>query len=169
MKVCKEAPRMPPQSLRCLRRHCDCSQRDRRRRLVERRLLPTKGQVLQLVARLTMCPGHVDGEAHHLESCNTEAQQDGEADCSQLVWALTSTCRLGSVGEWRRGYHCLSLTSGLFVVDDLCERRGSPSFAQKDAQGRRAASSATQSLRLRCKCARPRLGTCHLVSPMVRT
>ena len=50
---------MPPQSLRCLRRHCDCCQPARR--LVERRLLPTKGQVLQLVARLTMCPGHVDG------------------------------------------------------------------------------------------------------------
>ena len=60
MKVYKEAPRMPPQRLRCLRRHCNCCQPARRRRLVERRLLPTKGQVLQPVVRLTMCPGHVD-------------------------------------------------------------------------------------------------------------
>ena len=52
MKVCKEAPRMPPQSLRCLRRHCDCSQPARRRRLVERRLLPTKGHRLRPVASL---------------------------------------------------------------------------------------------------------------------
>jgi hypothetical protein len=61
MKMCNEAPCVPPQCWRCLRRYRHCCQSATRRRQVERRLLPTKGHRLRPVARLKWCPVHVDG------------------------------------------------------------------------------------------------------------
>ena len=61
MKMCNEAPCVPHQRWRCLRRYRHCFQSATRRRQVERRLLPTKGHRLRPVARLKLCPVHVDG------------------------------------------------------------------------------------------------------------
>ena len=61
MKMCYEAPCVPHQRWHCLRRYRHCCQSATRRRQVERRLLPTKGHRLRPVARLKLCPVHVDG------------------------------------------------------------------------------------------------------------